>query len=142
MIETLNQKFVPITPPAAIVDNAAYTTAAIDTKGYDWMTIVVFLGATDIALAALSLGMSDTDGSYAAVANFATLPATLPSATDDNKAFAFHVDLTGKKRFFDLTVTAGDGTAGTFLAAFALLGRGSELPNSAAERGFSQEIFV
>ena len=56
-------KFVSITPPAAIVDNASYTTGSIDTQGYEYLEVFVFLGATDIAMTALKLQESDTDGS-------------------------------------------------------------------------------
>jgi len=45
MINALNQKFVAITPPGAIVDNAAFTTAALDTKGFRWITIIVLHSA-------------------------------------------------------------------------------------------------
>ena len=150
MNQLQNTKFVSITPPAAIVDNASYTTASIDTQGWDYLQVVVYLGATDIAMTALKLQESDTDGSYGDVtglvfgtsSNIAGSTSTLPSATDDNKFFVFDVDLRGRKRYFDLVATAGDGTAGTFLTAFAILSRGKEQPVTAAERGASQILRV
>ena len=151
MNQLQNTKLVSITPPAAIVDNASYTTSSIDTQGFDYMQVVVYLGATDIAMTALKLQESDTDGgSYADVtglvfgtsSNIAGSTSTLPSATDDNKFFVFDVDLRGRKRYFDLVATAGDGTAGTFLTAFAILSRGKEQPVTAAERGASQILRV
>jgi hypothetical protein len=143
MLNTQNQKVVLVTPPAAILDNASAVTNSIDTLGFDYLNVYVALGATDIAVAALKLQSSDTDGSYADVtgANYAT-DGTLPSATDDNKVFAFHVDLLGQKRFFDLVATAGDGSTGTFVTAWAVLSRGKATPNSASERGLAQELFV
>lgn len=150
MNQLQNTKLVSITPPAAIVDNASYTTASIDTQGWDYLQVVVYLGATDIAMTALKLQESDTDGSYADVtglvfgtsSNIAGSTSTLPSATDDNKFFVFDVDLRGRKRYFDLVATAGDGTAGTFLTAFAILSRGKDQPQTAAERGASQILRV
>jgi len=151
MNQLQNIKLVSITPPAAIVDNASYTTASIDTQGWDYLQVVVYLGATDIAMTALKLQESDTDGgSYADVtglvfgtsSNIAGSTSTLPSATDDNKFFVFDVDLRGRKRYFDLVATAGDGTAGTFLTAFAILSRGKDQPVTAAERGASQILRV
>lgn len=143
-------KVVSITPPAAIVDNASYTSASIDTAGWDYMTVIAYLGATDIAMVALKLQTSDTDGSYAdltgAVYGTSTdiggSTSALPSATDDNKFFAFEVDLRGKKRYFDLVATAGDGTAGTFLTAFAVLSRGESPATTAAGRGFGNILRV
>jgi len=67
MNQLQNTKLVSITPPAAIVDNASYTTASIDTQGWDYLQVVVYLGATDIAMTALKLQESDTDGSYSDV---------------------------------------------------------------------------
>lgn len=143
-------KLVSITPPAAIVDNASYTTASIDTQGFDYLQVVVYLGATDIAMTALKLQESDTDGSYADVtglvfgtsANTGGSTSTLPSATDDNKFFVFDVDLRGRKRYFDLVATAGDGSTGTYLTAFAILSRAKDVPVTAAERGASQILRV
>jgi hypothetical protein len=143
MINTQNQKAVLVTPPAAILDNASAVTNSIDTQGWNYLDIYVMVGATDIAMAALKLQTSDTDGSYADLsgANFAT-DGTLPSATADNTVVAWHVNLLGKKRFFDVVATAGDGTAGTYLSIIAVLSRGETAPKTAAERGLGQELFV
>lgn len=149
MNPVFNRKVVSITPPAAIVDNAAYTTAVVDTAGYDYATINVYLGATDIAMAALKVQESDEAG-----ANFADITgavfgtsnndtgsaSTLPSATDDNKLFSFNIDLRGRKRYLDLVATAGDGAAGTYLAAWAELWRAKDAPRTAAEAGYSQRL--
>ena len=150
MIRQQMEKLVSITPPAAIYDNASLTTASIDTLGYDYCTIYVYLGATDIAMTALKVQESDTDGNYADVtglvfgtsSNTAGSTSTLPSATDDNKFFAFEIDLRGRKRYLDLVATCGDGTAGTYAAAWAVLSRAEEAPNTAAERGCSQILRV
>lgn len=139
-------KVVSVTPPAAIVDNAAYTTAEIDTLGYDYATVIAYLGATDIAMAALSVTESDASGSgHAAVTGLVYGTSTdidgntssLPAADDDNGFFAFEIDLRSRKRYLDVSATAGDGTAGTFLTVFALLWRGDEQLQDAASRGFS-----
>jgi hypothetical protein len=97
----------------------------------------------DIAMAVAKLQMSNTDGSYADVTggDFSVSPATLPSATDDGTWVAWHVNLVGKKRYFDVSLTTGDGAAGTYLAAFAILSRGEQAPATAAARGLGQELF-
>lgn len=152
MIHAQNCKTVAVTPPAAIIDNASATTASIDTLGYDYLKVVVHLGATDIAMTALKLQNSDTDGSYADVTglvfgtstNTAGSTSTLPSATDDNKFFVFFVDLraSGGKRYYDLVATCGDGSTGTYLAAWAELWRAEDVPTTATDRGNSQELLV
>lgn len=145
MFDLQKSKFVPITPPAAIVDNAAFTTAIVDTRGFRALRIIVLLGALDIALAALKLRESDADDMTGAVdvdgADF-SVDGTLPAATDDNKAVAIFVNLNGRKRYLDLTLTGGDGTAGTYAVAWADLYRTAEAPSDAAGRGFAQELSV
>lgn len=146
MINSLAQKVVPVTPPAAIVDNAAFTTNTIDTKGFRFLTIIIMLGALDVALAALKLRESNADDMSGAVdvpgADFSVAPATLPAATDDNKLYAIHVNVIGRKRYLDLTLTGGDGTAGAYVSAVGILSRAEEVPNSAEKRGFAQEMIV
>lgn len=144
MISTGNQKVVIVASPVAISDNAAITTASIDSAGYDYLDIFCIIGATDIAMAALKLQTADADTGYADMTggSFATSPATLPSATDDNTVVAWHVNLSGKKRWFDVVATSGDGTAGTYFACIAVLSRAKQMPATAAARGLGQEIFL
>ncbi|HEY0101366.1 MAG TPA: hypothetical protein VGB76_20750 [Pyrinomonadaceae bacterium] len=146
MINSLAQKVVAVTNPGAIVDNAAFTTATIDTLGFRFVTIIVLFGALDIALAALKLREGDaadmSDATDVEGADFSVAPATLPAATDDNKLVAIHVNLNGRKRYLDLTMTGGDGAAGTYASVTAILSRASEAPDTAEKRGFAQELIV
>lgn len=129
-----NSKFVSITPPAAIVDNASLTTAAIDTLGHDYLTVTLYLGALDIAVTAFKLQEADADSGYADITGF-TFASALPAATDDNKAYTFFVDLRGRKRWIDVVATMGDGVAGTYAAVFGYLSNSEVAPTSASERG-------
>lgn len=146
MIDALKTKTVPVTNPGAIVDNAAFTTATIDTRGFAFLTIIIILGALDIALAALKLREGDesdmSDAADVAGADFGVSPATLPAATDDNKLYAIQVNLKGRKRYVDLTMTGGDGTAGTYATVIAQLSDPAESPSDATGRGFAQELIV
>jgi hypothetical protein len=149
----MDQKILLITPPGAIVDNTSLTTASVDAKGWDRLSFYIIIGATDIAMAALKVQTSDTDGSYGDLANgnFATgtMPdgtaAVLPAAsgaTGDNTIHAVHIDLKGKKRFFDLVATGGDGSAGAYFTVIAILSRGETAPSTAALRGLAQELIA
>jgi hypothetical protein len=133
--------------PGALKDNAAWTTNEIDTLGYDYCVIDFFIGATDIAVATLKVTESDTSGSgFADVTGLIVGTSTnidgstsaLLSATDDNKIQTFEIDLRGRKRYLDLSATAGDGTAGTYAAAIATLYRAKDVPVSATERGIDE----
>ncbi|HUU95142.1 MAG TPA: hypothetical protein VM487_05340, partial [Phycisphaerae bacterium] len=59
-----NTKFLNSVPPEAIhADTTGFGFTEIDTLGYDYLTIIITLGATDIGLTALALTEGDTSGS-------------------------------------------------------------------------------
>ncbi len=137
-----NVKVVNVTPPAAIVDNASFTTNSIDTAGYGKLAVYFSLGATDIAMTALKLQESDDDSSYGDITGCvygASGAAALPTADDDNKVFGFFVNLAGRKRYIDVVATAGNGAAGTFGTCIAVLYNGEGI-NTAAERGLAANL--
>jgi hypothetical protein len=146
MNDLQNVKWVNVTPPGAIVDNAAFTTAAIDTKGFSKLLIIVALGALDIALAAMKLTESNASNMSGATdvsgADFSVSPLTLPADDTDNNLYGIFVDLRGKKRYLDLSLTGGNGSTGTYANVLAGLYGAAEHPNSATERGFAQEAIV
>ena len=151
MIPEQNCKVVGITPPAAIVDGAAYTTAELDTLGFDYCQIWVYLGAIDDAMDVLQVTESDTTGSghvavtglvFGTSTNIDGSTSALPSKTDDNKFYCFDIDLRGRKRYLDLNATAGDGTNGTYMAAWAVLWRAGEAPITSAGRGCDVVVAV
>ena len=148
MIPEQNNKYLIVTSPAAIIDNTSPTTNSIDTKGFDYLTVLCSVGATDVAMTALKLGQSDTDSSYTDVTglvfgtstNIDGATSALPTATDDNKIFVFEVDLRGKKRDFDMTATFGNGTAGGYFSAVAILSRAEISPITAAGKGADEVL--
>jgi hypothetical protein len=146
MFNLQNCKFLNTTPPAAIVDNAAFPTATIDTIGFRALCIIVQLGALDIAVAAMKLQESDAANMSGATdvpgADFSVSPLTLPSATADNNLYGIFVDLRGRKRYLDLSLTGGDGTAGSFASVLTILERAEESPNTVTERGLAQQAIV
>ena len=137
MKQAANVKYVAITPPAAIVDAAAFVTAAVDCKGFSHLTLVAQFGALDIAPASASIRHSDASnmGSPATIATGGTDFALATASDSDNLFHVFEVDLLGKKRYVDFEITGGDGSAGTYLSVLAILSRPAESPNSATEHG-------
>lgn len=141
-----NTKVFSVTPPAAIVNNTSYTTATIDTLGYNYLTVYCYIGALDIAFTALKLQQSDDSGMsgaadisgcvYGTSTDAYGTASALPTDTNDNKIFAFHVNLSGKKRYVDLVATIGNGSTGGFMSAFAVLSNGQSEPNSLTDQNF------
>lgn len=133
----------PAIPPAAIKDDAAFSSLVIDRNdfpGCNYIEFVGQIGATDIALAALKVVESDTKTNSTTLGGTpADVDAadTLPGADDDNKTFVFGIDLSNgsRQRYLQLQATAGNGTAGTFLSAIAIGYRPHEAGSSATKRG-------
>lgn len=145
MNELQHVKYFPVTQPAAITDAASFATATIDTIGFDFLTIIFMLGETDIAMTVLKVQESDASNMASAAdivgtrigtdADFVGTTTVLPSATDDNKLVVFQLNLQGRKRYLDLVATIGDGSAGGFAAAVAILSRAESSPTTEAEAG-------
>ena len=141
------QKIVPIILPQAIVDNDDPAGArgdanpvTVDTEGYDEMAVYVQLGATDVAMTGLGLYSSDTAAASGADDADYTLDSAadfggVPDASDDNTVRAAYVNLKGKPRRWILEAGCGNGSAGTFINAFAVLSKPRVSPNTDAERG-------
>lgn len=149
MVFAQNIKVVSVVKPAALVDNDDFVgtkgdaaPVSIDTAGFDYMTVLVFLGATDIAMAELDLWECDTAAGIYTQVKDADYTATLPAADADDGVYAWHVSLNDKKRYFQVEAKAGDGSTGTYLTACALLSRAKQGPDTAAERGLAAEKFV
>lgn len=137
-------KFVPVTNPGAIVDDASFTTAEVDTLGYDYATFLIHIGATDIAMAALKLQESATSGSGMADitgANFSGgtdidgNTTTLPAADDDDTVFVLQLDLKARQRYLDLVATAGNGSTGTYASVLCVLSKAEDAPTSVSGAG-------
>jgi len=157
MFDLQNKKIVNVIAPAAVLDDAAYTSTVVDTAGFDTVAFIVSLGETDVSLATLKVQESDakTDattldsGSDVSGLVWGTsldpdtgATSTLPSATDDNKVFVAYVDTRSRKRYLQLQATAGNGTTGTYLQALAVLGRAGEGVYDASTRGVGSNLIA
>lgn len=151
MINTQNHKHVGIVFPQAIKDNTEFvgskgsTPVSVNAQEWDNLDIYVMFGAMDIKMATMKLWESDDDATYTAVTggNFGS-PDILPTATDDNHTFAWHVNLSNgsRKKYYQVELIPGDGAAGTFATAWAVLSRAKATPSTAAGRGLTAELFV
>lgn len=151
MIHATACKVINSTPPAAILDDTSAVFTEIDTNGFDYATINVCLGATDIGITVLKMQESATSGSgmaditgliWGTSANTAGSTSTVPSATNDNKIFIFEIDLSKRMRYLDAVITFDDGTVGGFVACQTHLFKAKFLPTSAAERGATEILRV
>lgn len=115
--------------------------AEIDTSGFEYMTVIVAVGALGAELAAFTIedddtsggdfddtdifnmaGSTDVDGNTLALADL-----------DPNQVIVVHVNILGRKKYQKVTVTGG-GSASD-IACVVLLSRGSESPTTVADFG-------
>jgi hypothetical protein len=135
-------------PPAASVNGAGFTSNVIDTQGYEYLELLAIFGAIGANVALLKVQESDAKTNATTLTAGADVPGTvvgtdtkddgtasaLPAlTTDNNKVWKFEIDLRGRKRYLQIQCTAGAGA--TFLTAIAELGRGAQLPTTAAQKG-------
>jgi hypothetical protein len=151
MLDT-KRKGVQVIIPQARVNNAAVTCQVIDCLGFDYLEIWLQVGAIDIALTVLKLTESNVKASATSLTSPSDITGTvfgtdnndagstsvLPTTTDANGVFKFEVDLRPRKRYILLAATVGNGSAGAFLSAIGELGRGQQVPTSAADKNASQ----
>lgn len=118
------------------VDNGAFTVTEVDTLGYRYAIIDVCFGNVPANVAACQVTESDTAGS--GHANISGASATVTAAAGDGKVYGFALDLRSRKRYLDLTLTAGDGSGTvTEAAVICKLYRGDQAPVGATELGYT-----
>ena len=125
-MQNTNIKILPVVRPQAIIDDASPVSVAIDSLGARYCIVKVELGATDIAVTALSVSESDTLTDANTLENGVAITGldfagSLPSATDDNKIYLFMYPIAGRKRYQDVIFTYGNGSAGGFVSINAIL---------------------
>lgn len=122
--------FSQMLAPSAAATTAR--TAALDTTGADYATIVVNLGAelnTNSTNVVVTISEGDTTTS------FSTFNSEFNSITVDNTAAAIatrHIDLKGRKRYLQLTVTPDTTTNGPVITSATGIMLKDRAPSSAA----------
>lgn len=131
-------KYVSAINPAAILDDTSATATVIDARDAAYVEIVLQLGATDIALAALKVQECDTSGGSYTDISGATFDGgadtdggtlALPSATDDGQTCVFQINMIGRKPFLKVVATFGNGSTGGFIAGVARLSQLGLVPS-------------
>jgi hypothetical protein len=101
---------------APVTAATASRTASVDTRGADYATILVTLGAeanTNSTNVTLQLAESDTNGS------FATFNSNFNRVIDNTASVvvAYHVNLQGRKRYLQLTISPDTGANGAVIGS-------------------------
>ncbi len=136
---TENGKVVAVAQPQ-LKNNGAAVVAECDCSGWNHATFILNLGATDTTVDA-KLQESDVSGS--GFGDITGAAITQLSGTDDDKAVAIEVDLTGpRKKYLKPVITVGNGSTGAQVAANIVLTRGDKSPANAAAAGLAERVSV
>jgi hypothetical protein len=131
-------KSVIVLSATAVTVTNSNTTAAFDTKGYDYCVLDVMATTTDAAtdnFSVLTLSEGDTTAAYVAFSTGDTDFTIATQSTTVNAIVAqFRLDLRARKRWLKLSITNGLYADPT-VWAHAQLYRGDSMPVSAAQSG-------
>src|SRR5258708_2312442 len=99
MITATTSKDAACIFPQARLNNASFTVTSVDRKTFDFATLEVSLGATDVGLTTFKLQESDDNSTWTDVTggDF-SVSGTLPSSSNSNTLWAWDIDLRGRKR--------------------------------------------
>lgn len=143
MIEATTSKDVVSIYPQARLNNASFSAASVDRKDFDYATLEVTLGATDIGLTTFKLQEADDNSTWTDVPNGDfSISGTLPASTNSNTLWAWDINLTGRKRYLRPVITVGAGSAGAYLTAKFKLFRAEQEPYNAASRNLAGVLEV
>lgn len=140
MFDLQRCKFQKVLAPISVAGGATATCTEVDTLGFRAGAFLIqsgLVGANGVAVAKWQ--QSDTSGSGGADITGAAHTALVDA--DDGINFATYMDFRGKKRYITLVLTNG-ATNASLLSAVAILYRAEESPNTAAERGVQEQLFV
>lgn len=108
-------------------------TANLDMKGYDYATVIVNLGleeGTDATNPTVALSECDTT----VLTDFATVFANVSVDLQTARDVVYHVDMRGRKRYLQVSITAGTGTGNDIkVGAIGIQSRAEQDPASTTD---------
>lgn len=123
------------------VDSTGATTdgTTFDTLGFNYAVCVLSVGNIAANSSACKIQESDDDSTWADVSGGGFTAPT--AAAGDNTIRACFLPLGGsRKRYLRVTITGGAGA--TLVSAVWIASRANQSPNSATERGLTEQVFV
>jgi hypothetical protein len=134
--------------PISKTAGATATGEMIDTKGWDYCSIVLIAGTADVVsntLSVLKIEEGDTTSSVATFAgakqdtDFTVATNAYTSTSNGQNVWALGIDCRTRKRYLRLSASP---QATMVIAATAQLSRGEKGPSTAAEAGALNAIYV
>lgn len=140
MFDLQRTKIAKVLAPISVAGGATATCTEVDTKGFRAGAFYILTGLVGAnGVTTLKWQESDTSGSGGVDISGASHTALVDA--DDGIQLCTYMDFRGRKRYITLVLTVGSTNA-CLLAAYAILYRAEESPDSASERGVQEQLFV
>jgi len=140
MLDLQAIKFANVLPPISVAGGATAASNDIDTKNFRAVAAIIQAGVVP-ATGVATLKWQESDQLASGYTDIPGANHTALVDADDNVIVSTFINLKGRKRFLRLVLTNG-ATNPTVMAALALLYRAEEFPDTLAERGLKEQLFV
>jgi hypothetical protein len=142
-----NKNVIAITPQSVTAAGTASSDVLIDTKGWDYVNISVFMDSANVVSNTLSVLKVEEGDTTSSVATFAgcvsgtdyTIATNAYTTTSNQNIWSFNINTGPRKRY--LKVSASPRTTNV-IGAVATLSRGEKGPTTAAEAGVLNAVYV
>src|SRR5262245_51683467 len=140
MFDLQRCKIAKVLAPISVTGGANATCTEVDTKGFRAGAFYVVSGLVGAnGVATIKWQESNVSGSGGVDITGASHTALVDA--DDGIQLCTYMDFRGRKRYITAIITNGASNA-SLLAAYAILYRAEEAPDTAAERGVQEQLFV
>lgn len=140
MFDLQRCKIAKVLAPISVAGGGNATCTEVDTKGFRAGAFYIMTGLTGAnGVTVLKWQQSDTSGSGGVDITGASHTALVDA--DDGIQLVTFMDFRGMKRYITAIITTGSTNA-CLLAAYAILYRAEDAPDSATERGVQEQLFV
>lgn len=140
MFDLQRCKIAKVLAPISVAGGGNATVTEVDTKGFRAAACYIMTGLTGAnGVTVVKWQESDTTGT-----GFTDITGAAHTAlvdADDGIQLVTFLDLRGRKRFLQPVITTGSTNA-CLLAAYVILYRAEDAPDSASERGVQEQLFV
>lgn len=135
-------KFALPLAPISVAGGATASMTVIDTKGFRAVQLLILAGLTGANGVPTIVWQESHESNGGNAVNITGATHTGLVDANDNIVIGCHINLKGnRRRYLTANITVGSTNA-CLLAALAILYRAEEGPNTLAERGLLEQLFV
>jgi len=136
MIHAQNTKIVSLITPQTVATNAT-ASGTVDCVGWDYAELILHLATQTASNVDTTMNVQEGDGTSFATHADLTMTTVAPD-TSSPQVYKWMLDLRKRKRNLQINYTSVG--AARIASAVAILSRGEQAPDTAAERGVTAQV--